>query len=391
MNIFQLILSVFLGLVAAWWVLNFVLVLRIIFSVKHIEKLKFVEPKRWPKLSVVITACNEASTIEEAMKSRLEENYPDVEFILIDDRSTDSTTEIVDRIAASDKRVRPIHIKELPEGWLGKVNALNTGYKAAKGEWILFSDVDLHIKSGAVKRLIAYAESESYDHIVLAPEMWPKSFFLNVMYSVLIRTLLVGGRLWAIEDPKSTAAVGAGAFNLVRRSAFEKTKGFEWIKMETIDDVCIGQMIKESGGKIAAVNGKGWCGLYFYNSIGELARGFEKSFYPAIANFSLTLTLIMCLGTILEILPFIAFFLTVGKLALILAITGSTFSIAAMVTINYWLRGAIIGPIFWPIGAILWAGVAIRASILGKIRDGVYWRGTFYKNEALKNGKRFRL
>ena len=391
MNTVEFVILILLVPVTAWWILNFILVLRIVFSVKHIESLKYVELQKWPKLSVIITACNEAGTIEEAMKSRLQEDYPDVEFILIDDRSTDGTTEMVDRIASRDNRVRPIHIKELPEGWLGKVNALNTGYKAAKGEWLLFSDADLHLKMGAMKRLLAYAEEECEDHIVLAPEMWPKNFFLNVMYSVLVRTLLVGGRLWAVSDPKSTAAVGAGAFNLVRRSAFEKTRGFEWIKMETIDDVCLGVMMKEAGGKICPVNGRGWAGLYFYNSMGELARGFEKSFFPAIANFSMTITMFLCLLSLLEIFPFIAIFLPLNKYLLILSGVAAFFSIAAMVIINYWLRRAILGPIFWPLGAILWAAVAIKAAVLGKIQGGIYWRGTFYKNIDLKKGKRFKL
>src|SRR5512132_1157176 len=72
---------------------------------------------RWPKLSLVIPARDEAEEIEAAVRSRLQEGYPDLEVILVDDRSTDGTSEIVDRLAASDPRVRAIHVRELPAGW----------------------------------------------------------------------------------------------------------------------------------------------------------------------------------------------------------------------------------------------------------------------------------
>lgn len=90
------------------------------------------EPARWPSPSVVIPACNEGATIEDALRSRLAQGYPELEVIVVEDRSTDATVSIVDRIAAEDPRLRALHIEELPRGWLGKLHALHRGAEAAR-------------------------------------------------------------------------------------------------------------------------------------------------------------------------------------------------------------------------------------------------------------------
>jgi len=90
------------------------------------------------------------------------------------------------------------------------------------------------------------------------------------------RLLVVGARLGEVHDPDSRAAMGVGAFNLVRRTAFERTPGFEWLELEIADDLALGQMLKRSGARTAVVNGKGQLGLYFQRSMKDLARGAER-------------------------------------------------------------------------------------------------------------------
>ncbi len=87
----------------------------------------------------------------------------------MEDRSTDRTPEIADRLAEEDKRVKVIHIKELPDGWLGNLNAMNVGQKAAEGEWLLFSDADVEAHNGTLKRSISHCLSGGFDHLALIP------------------------------------------------------------------------------------------------------------------------------------------------------------------------------------------------------------------------------
>ena len=102
-------------------------------------------PRVWPRLSIVIPACNEAPAIQGAVESILAQDYPNLEIVLIDDRSTDETGVIIDRLAASDFRILRIHVTRLPDGWLGKVHALCRGAEASTGEWMLLTDADVHL------------------------------------------------------------------------------------------------------------------------------------------------------------------------------------------------------------------------------------------------------
>src|SRR6185369_2740694 len=108
--------------------------------------------------SVVVPACNEARTIERALTSLLAQDYPDLEIVLVDDRSSDETGAIIEHLAASDRRISAIHVRELPAGWLGKVHALQRGLERARGELVLFTDADIHFAPGALRRAVAWVE-----------------------------------------------------------------------------------------------------------------------------------------------------------------------------------------------------------------------------------------
>ena len=77
--------------------------------------------RRWPLVSVIAAARNEGTTIEAAMRQLLRTDYPNLELVLVDDRSEDETGHIADQLALEDPRVRVVHVTELPPGWLGKV------------------------------------------------------------------------------------------------------------------------------------------------------------------------------------------------------------------------------------------------------------------------------
>ncbi len=120
-----LIAYAFFGCV--YWLWMLVGTVRVVRAVPMLADAAPSAPDSWPPLSVVIPACNEAATLEAALGSVLRQDYPGLEIILIDDRSTDGTAEIVDRMAALDQRITALHVQELPQDWLGKVHALHLG------------------------------------------------------------------------------------------------------------------------------------------------------------------------------------------------------------------------------------------------------------------------
>ena len=130
-----------------------------------------------PTLSIVVPACNEEDTIERGMNSLLALDYPHLEIIAVNDRSTDRTGAILDRLALSDPRLRVLHVETLPAGWLGKNHAMHSGSQAAKGKWLLFTDADVVFAPDALRRTVAFAERECLDHLVLSPRCETHGFW----------------------------------------------------------------------------------------------------------------------------------------------------------------------------------------------------------------------
>ena len=269
-----------------YWLIASALALRAAWTMPVLRDLRPSDPARWPSLSVVIPACNEASSIEGTLRSRLTQDYPNLEVVVVEDRSTDATSSIVDRIAAEDPRLKALHIQELPRGWLGKLHALHRGAEAASGEWLLFTDADVHFAPETLRRAVAYCEERGLDFLTAMPEFTPLGSLLDVPISVFVRNVAMGAQAREVEDPASRLAVGGGVFNLVRRSAFEKTPGFSYLKLEVADDVSFGQMMKRGGARCSVVNARGMICLRFYESIAEMARGCEKAGFAVIGRFS---------------------------------------------------------------------------------------------------------
>src|SRR5258708_11324477 len=120
-----------------------------------------------PSLSVVVPALNEEATIEPAMRSLLALDYPGLEVVAVDDRSTDATGVILDRLAAQNPHLRVRHVESLPPGWLGKNHALYAGSKIVSGEWILFTDADVHFTAAALRISVACPVGDKLEHIVI--------------------------------------------------------------------------------------------------------------------------------------------------------------------------------------------------------------------------------
>src|SRR6185503_9934014 len=123
----------------------------------------------FPKISIVVAARDEAKSIERAARSLLALDWPDLEIVLVDDRSTDGTGAILDRLAREDRRLRVVHVTTLPPGWLGKNHALQLGADAAQGGWLLFTDGDVLFHPDTLRQAVAYANARQLDHLTVGP------------------------------------------------------------------------------------------------------------------------------------------------------------------------------------------------------------------------------
>jgi glycosyltransferase involved in cell wall biosynthesis len=392
--------SVAVGLVVAWAVLaalsSVLFLLATITLVRRCPQLGTLcppEPPSWPELGVVIAASNEAETIEPALRSLLAQDYPSLEIVVVDDRSTDRTGTIVDHLAASDARISRVHVRELPAGWLGKVHALQRGVERVRGDFVLFTDADIHFAPGALRRAVAWAEAQRLDHLAVLAEVRLRSFWVGVCLASALRSLLLLARPWQATDPRSSRAIGTGAFNLVRRSAFERTPGFEWLRLEVADDIGLGLMMKRGGGRPGLVLGVGQVRHDSYRTFSEAVRGLEKNGFAQAARFSPWRGLgLVALAPVGFLGPFVAF-LPVGVPWLWVVGAGGLLAFAAASIVSARAFRAPIACVLlsMPLGDLLMTYIVARAMVLGLRRGGLVWRGTTYPTELLREGQRVEM
>lgn len=372
------------------WFLGLLLNVLMARKVRRFRDLSPREPARWPRLSVVVPACNEAATLERAAATLLQQDYPDLQLVLVDDRSSDDTGAIVDRLAASDARVRPLHITELPDGWLGKVHALHRGLEAADGELVLFTDADVRFSPTALRRAVAYAEERALDHLCLIPDLSSRSFVVNLCIATALRAIAASQKPWRVEDPARKEAIGSGAFNLVRRKAFVATEGFEWLRLEVADDLGVGHLMKRAGARVGLAAASDDVTVPWYETLGQVFRGMEKNAFAQIARYSVVRGLVLsALFVFVALSPFVTL-LPLGVPGLWLVGAGALLANVG----NAWLFRSFSGfsplptLLSAPFGDLLLAAMVVRGTLLGALRGGLLWRDTVYPTALLKTGMR---
>ena len=159
---------------------------------------------------------------------------------------------------------------------------------------MLFTDADVHLAPGTLRRAVAYAAHHQIDHLAAVPDLWHSSLMVDALLALFARTFMVALRLWSVADARSDACIGVGAFNLVRRAALERTDGFAWLRMEVGDDLGLGMMLKQAGACCRLVHARGLVGLHWYRTVREAAHGAEKA-YCSAAKCSVVRLLALCI------------------------------------------------------------------------------------------------
>ena len=202
-----------------------------------------------PRVSIIVPACNEAADIEATLTRLLALEYDNYEVIAVDDRSTDRTGEIMERIAAA-RAARPA------QGYSHRRTARRLDGQAARhverqqlatGDWLLFTDADVLFKPDALRRALAYAESERADHLVLFPRMIMKHPGEKMMIAFFQTLFVFGHRPWKVADPKTKDHMGVGAFNMIRRQVYDALGTYQALRFEVLDDMKLGKVVKNAG------------------------------------------------------------------------------------------------------------------------------------------------
>jgi glycosyltransferase involved in cell wall biosynthesis len=341
------------------------------------------------RVSIIVPARNEEEDIELSLTRLLELDYDNYEVIAVNDRSTDRTGEIMERVAENpvltSRRLRVIHHRELPAGWLGKTHAMWTATNEATGDWLLFTDADVLFKPDSVRRALAYAEAEKADHVVLFPRMIMKQPGEYMMIAFFQTMFVFGHRPWKVADPKSRDHMGVGAFNLIRQSVYEAVGTYKALRMEVLDDMKLGKVVKNAGYAQRNVFGGDLISIRWANGAMGVVNNLTKNFF-AILSFQWPRTLISAFGlAFLNLMPFLGVWLAQGwaRLPYVVAL-GSMFSIYLGIS----LRSGVPAYYFLlhPVSTALFIYTLLRSMFHALWNDGIIWRGTRYPLEELRKG-----
>jgi GT2 family glycosyltransferase len=305
----------------------------------------------------------------------------------VDDRSTDRTGHLMDTLAAAHtNKLTALHIKELPPNWLGKTHAMaqaaTHAIKEHNPDYLLFTDADILFHPEILRRSLAYAAKTNADHLVTMPTTLAKSFGEAMLLSFMQVMGILGVRLWRVADPRARDAIGVGAFNLIRTSAYLQLGGFDAISLEIAEDLTLGRRVKAAGLRQRAAFAPGAVAVHWAAGITGILNGLTKNIF-AVFRFRTMLLLVAAAGLAVFCIAPIAFLTLSGTripaLLAVAAITGLYLLSSRTSRISPWFAA------FFPISATLVAYSMLRSMIVTLHHGGVTWRGTFYPLATLRN------
>lgn len=366
-------------------VLGMALFLNGIGRLKSLQKVSLSEVKieDLPFVSIVVAARNEEKHIAAATQSLLQIEYPRWELLVIDDRSTDGTPGILAELQCSNPLLRVQRIDVLPEGWLGKNHALDTGIRQSKGELVLLTDADIFFEKTALKRAVIYMIQERLDHLTIAPDLNMPGPLLRSFTVMFYIFFFVFTRAWKASDPKSRASIGIGAFGLFRRQSLLDVGGLTRIRLRPDDDLMLGKLVKRNGYQQSILDGAGLISVPWYASTSELVKGLEKNSFAAL-NYNPGLVLGSVAFQFVAILwPFLTLIFTHGYVWWINFITVSLL-VGLPTYLGIKLRYGWYSGLFFPVCVLLFGFIQLRAMVLCYWIGGIRWRDTFYPLKALR-------
>ena len=354
-----------------------------------------VSPSGNPRVSIIVPARNEEDSVEQALNTLLALDYDNYEVIAVNDRSTDRTGEIMERLSKNPHfsqnqgevghPLHVIHHTELPPGWLGKTHAMWTAANEATGDWLLFTDADVLFKPDSVRRALAYAEAQRADHVVLFPRMImmrPGEYMMIAFFQTMFT---FGHRPWKVADPSTDDHMGVGAFNLVRRRVYESVGTYAALRMEVLDDMKLGKVVKKAGFAQRNVFGGDLISIRWAQGALGVVNNLTKNFF-AVLSFQWWRTVISALGlAFLNFGPFAGVFLAHGWARLPYAV-----AVASMALIYLGMSWRSAVPVYYfflhPASTALFIYTLLRSMVLTLWNDGIEWRGTRYPLEELRKG-----
>jgi glycosyltransferase involved in cell wall biosynthesis len=376
---------VFFFLIAVFWVFHG---LRVAYGAAKLPWAKDFEPAEYaacPSISLIFAARDEEEKLPAALATLAALDYPDLEIIGVDDRSQDATGRILDDFAAANPRFRAVHVAELPNGWLGKPHALQKGYEASTGEWLLFTDADVRFMPDVLRRAVTVAKERNLDHLTLVCNVEMHGFWEKTLLTFFGLAFHLSTDAYSVSNPNSRAYVGIGAFQLLRRSAYETIGTHRRLAMEVVDDMKLGKLVKQSGFRSCVAIAQDYVSVRWHAGARNIIRGVTKNMFAAL-GYSLPFAAVALAGVfVLNVVPFFAVFAGHGWIRIIAGIA-VVIALCMHVSVDVVNKVSPLYALTHPVGAMVFCYMVVRSVTVTLWHGGVTWRGTFYPLKELKRG-----
>jgi len=378
--VYQVIVTV--SLVA--FALNLVLNLRALKRPRSDSKL----PEPAPPISVLIPARDEEANIESCLKSLQKQDYPNLEILVLDDNSTDSTASLVQRIAATDDRIQLIRGKPLPKGWAGKPFACYQLARKAKGAWLLFVDADTTHASHMLRSVLSLALERRCSLLSGFPRQLATSLPQKVAIPVLYFVILSWLPLWWLQHckkPKPSLAIGQ--FLLFPSEEYWRIGGHRAVKSKILEDVWLGVEVHRHGGRHMAVDLSPVVSCSMYQGLGAMWEGFIKWIYSVAALSSAALVGLIVAGYIFFLAPFYSLY---RALFVVAAPADWQQLVALQVAIIITMRGIadnrfkepVVSALLHPFGFSFLFLVCLYAASRRALGGRVHWKKRLYGGKS---------
>ncbi|HWL91915.1 MAG TPA: glycosyltransferase family 2 protein [Phycisphaerae bacterium] len=347
-----------------------------------------------PSVSMIVAAKDEAHNIEACIHSLERQTYPTLQIIAVNDRSTDGTREMLDRLAKECPRLTVRHVAQLREGWFGKNNAMREGVALAKGDWLCFTDADcIQLSPRSLEIAMRYALEKETDFLSVLPSHEVHSFWERVVQPACSAIMILWFSPLVVNNPRRKTAYANGAFMLMKRSCYEAMGGHEAVKNEINEDMHMARIAKDIGRRLIVVNNRDLYTVRMYGTLSQIWRGWTRIFCGSfvtprrlwaavivLATFSFAPWLMLLFAVLMDGLSPERWDIESLKY-------GAMASCAAqLVTMGVFYALSRVGFLYgliYPIGAFLSMGTLLNAIRCASGRGDIRWRGTTYRDGAI--------
>ncbi len=332
------------------------------------------------QLSVLIPARNEEVNIGACLDAVLANDYPFLEVLVLNDRSTDSTAEEIGKRSTRDNRVRMIEGAELPPGWLGKSYACHQLAQQATGEWWLYLDADARLAPHALARAARAAARRQRGLLTgfarQVTATWLEKLVVPMMLFVIACHLPIR-LVRRSRDPRFAAA--HGGFMLIQRDTYFKLGGHEAFKDSMVDDMSLARAVKQIGEPLELMQIGSEVSMRMYRNASEVWNGYKKNMYDGVGRSATLLGLVLCMYMMLYVFPWMMLpWAALHPELLAPAVGLCLLGIVLKARVNHWCGQPVWLSVLMPLCAAAMVVIGFeswRAAVRG---SGYSWKGRTY-------------